>query len=377
MKKNILIVAGETSGDMHAANLIANLKKLKPGLFFFGIGGPRMESEGVNLLERMEHLSIIGVSEVFRKIGHVHRAYKKVMHKVRGISTDLAILIDYPGFNLALAKSLKKRKIPVIYYITPQVWAWGKQRIRLIKKYVDKAIVIFKFEEELFRKYGIDAMFVGHPLLDRERGESPLDKKSLELEEKKLTIALLPGSRESEVKNMLPVMIKAAGLILKQKDAQFVLLKSSGVGEDIYGKILKKSNLRIPSVKDNTYACLGLSDFVFTSSGTATLESAIMARPMLITYRTSFLTALLFKIFARTRFVGLVNIIAGRRVAPEILQYDATPERLAREILSLTSSKEEMEKQVNSLRWVKQTLGAPGASLRAARVIESFLTSLQ
>lgn len=372
-KKNILIIAGEASGDIHAANLITALKGLSGNLFFFGIGGARMDASGVNLVERMEKLSIIGVSEVFQKIIHVRRAYKKIVDRARGLSPDVAILVDYPGFNLLVAKALKKMGIPVIYYITPQVWAWGKRRIHRIKKYVDKAIVIFKFEEVLFRKYGIDATFVGHPILDKKVFSKPPDKKSLNLDEKKPTIALLPGSRESEVKNMLPVMIKASRLLLRQKDAQFVLLKSSGVDEDIYGKILKEQNFRAPSVKDDTYCCLGLSDFVFTSSGTATLESAIMERPMLITYKTSFLTAILFKIFAKIRFIGLVNIIAGRMVSPEILQYDATPERLAAQILSIVSSREKMDEQINSLRQVKSSLGTPGASLRAARIINDLL----
>lgn len=375
MKKNVLIVAGESSGDIHAANLIANLKTLKPDLFFFGIGGKKMASAGVTLLENIEKLSIIGVSEVFQKLGHVRRAYKKVADKVRNIRPDVAILVDYPGFNLRLAKLLKKRGIPVVYYITPQVWAWGKSRIRLIKKYVDKAIVILKFEEDLFRKCGIDATFVGHPLLDQKTAVNAPDKKSLGLKEGAFTIALLPGSRETEVKNMLPVMLKTAGLLAKKmgERVQFVLMKSSGVGETIYSGILKESNAAVASVEDNTCGCLAISDFVFTASGTATLESAIMQRPMLITYKTSLLTGLLFKFFVKIRFIGLVNIIAGREVAPEILQYDATPARLEKCISSIISSNEKLSHQINSLRRVTRELGTPGASLRAARIIKTFL----
>jgi len=373
MKKNILIVAGETSGDIHGANLIDNLKKLRPGIFFFGIGGQRMEAQGVSLVSNIEKLSIIGIAEIFSKAGHVYSAYKKVMQKVRNVRPDLAILIDYPGFNLRLARSLKKRGIPVIYYITPQVWAWGKSRIYTIKKNIDKALVILKFEERLFRSFGIDATFVGHPLLDRGEAFGQISKKHSESDRKRFTIALLPGSRESEVKRMLPVMLKTADIIVKQKHARFLLLKSSGVSEKIYRSILHKSLVKIDSLKDDTHGCLSQSDFIFTSSGTATLESAIVERPMLIIYKTSFLTALIFKLFANTRDIGLVNIIAGKRVAPEVLQYDATPKNLAKRILSIISSKSALEKQTSELKKVKNSLGTPGASLRAARIINDFL----
>jgi len=375
MKKNVLIVAGEASGDIHAANLIANLKKLNREISFYGIGGARMLSEGVTIIERMEKLSIIGVSEIFQKLGHLRLAYRKIKCAAKETRPDIAILIDYPGFNLTLAKALKKMGIPIVYYITPQVWAWGKFRMRLIKKYVDKAIVILKFEEGILKNYGIDAEFVGHPLLDCKAPAGVPDKKSLGLNTEKLTIALLPGSRESEVKNMLPVMLKTGALIVKQKNVQFILLKSSGVGEDIYTRILERPGVPIASIKDNTHGCLAISDFVFVSSGTATLESAIIGRPMLITYKTSFFTALLFKIFAKTRFIGLVNIIAQREVAPEILQYNATPERLARGILSIITSKEKLEEQTRLLLQVRNSLGTPGASFRAANIINKFLNT--
>ena len=375
MKKTILITAGEASGDIHAANLVNALKKTNSELSFYGIGGGKMLGQGVDILERMEKLSIIGVSEIFAKLGEIRRTYKKIMDKVKDSPPDLVILVDYPGFNLTLAKALKKRGLKIVYYITPQVWAWGKFRIKLIKKCIDKAIVILKFEESLFRQYGIDATFVGHPLLDRESRGIPLNRESLGLKRDVFTIALLPGSRETEVKNMLPLMLKAGHLIRTKKNVQFVLLKSSTVDENTYGKILESSKLPLAGVKDNTYGCLTLADFVFTSSGTATLESALMEKPMLIMYKTSLLTGILFRIFARTPFIGLVNIISKRLIAPEILQYDASPKRLAREILSIITSKETLDGQVRALREVKRVLGTPGAATRAANIVDSFLES--
>lgn len=373
MTKRVLISAGETSGDMHAANLANNLKKLDPDLEFFGIGAKKMEEAGVDLVERMDRFAIIGVWEAIVRLADIRRLYEKLLKRTGKTRPDVAILIDYPGFNLTLARKLKKTGIRVVYYITPQVWAWGGFRIHMIKKYVDKALVILRFEEALFKKHGVDAVFVGHPLLDREVSKSSLDRESLHLAKDKFTIALLPGSRESEVKTLLPLMLKTASLIQKEKEVQFVLLKSSGVDEKIYAGALEKSGLSIAVIKEDTYGCLSLCDFVFVASGTATLESAIMEKPMLITYKTSFLTSLLFKIFARTRFIGLVNVIAGREISPEILQYDATAPNLASGILSIISSKEKMEKQVQDLRQVKHVLGTPGASLRAAREILGFI----
>jgi len=375
--KKVLIVAGEASGDMHASSLVQNLKELNPKLSFFGIGGKKMESSGVELVERMEKLSIIGVSELFAKIKDVHAAYRKILSKVSETPPDLAILVDYPGFNLNLAKKLKQKKIPVIYYITPQVWAWGKSRVFTIKKYVDKAIVILKFEEELFKNYAIDATFVGHPLLDSIKAlgaEEVASKKiSLGLDGKRETIALLPGSRTSEVKRMLPVMLRACKIISQKKDVQYVLLKNSSVDEALYRGMLERSRVLVTEIKDDTSACLSLADFVFTSSGTATLECALMEKPMIIIYKTSFLTAFLFKIFVHTPFIGLVNVIAKKEIVPEILQYDATPAKLAGEILSIISSQKKIEEQVSSLREVKMSLGTGGAAFRAAGIIDSFI----
>jgi len=373
MNKKVLIIAGETSGDIHAANLVKNLKSINPLFHFFGIGGPRMESAGVEIIERMENISVVGIWEVLAHLKDIHTAYAKVIKRISESPPDVVILIDYPGFNLTLAKAVKKKHIPIIYYITPQVWAWGKSRLHTIKRCIDKAIVILKFEEALFKKHGIDATFVGHPLLDREPKAMTENLKSLGLDEGKMTVALLPGSRNTEVKKMFLIMLKTAQLIKNKKDVQFILLKSSNVKEALYDEATKRCPLKIAVIKDDTHTCLSLSDFALTSSGTATLESAIMEKPMVITYRTSFLTALLFRLFADIRNIGLVNIIAGKEVSPELLQYDATPENLSRMVLSIITSPEKLEKQTRELKKVKESLGTSGASERAAKIISNFL----
>jgi len=373
MIKNIFISAGEASGDIHATNLIKDLKKLSPDLAFSGIGGKRMEEAGVNIIERMDKFSIIGVWEAIINLGHVHRIYNKIMKQLKAKKPDVAILIDYPGFNLTLAKALKRIGVKkVVYYITPQVWVWGAFRINLIRKYVDKAVVILKFEEDLFKKHGVDVTFVGHPLLDHGMDKVSLDKKSLNLDENKKIIALLPGSRKLEVTRMLPLMLKTADILKKKSNVQFALLKSSGVDEEVYQNALKDSPLRLTVFSDDTARCLSISDFVLTSSGTATLECAIMERPMIITYKTSFSTFLAFKLLSKTPFIGLVNIIAKKEVSPEVAQYDATPERLASRIFSIISSNEELNKQINDLRQVKCSLGTPGASKRTAEIINNL-----
>lgn len=375
--RNILISCGESSGDIHAAKLVENLKRLNPGVGFYGIGGKELKKEGVKLIETIENLSVIGVWEILEKFSYIRNAKKRLFEEIKKVSPVCAILIDYPGFNLLLAKKLKSLKIPVIYYITPQVWAWGAFRIKIIKKYVDKVIVIFKFEEELFKKYSIDSEFVGHPILDQKRTNFR-SRESLGLKEDMFTIALLPGSRDSEVKILLPIMLKTANLIYqKKKDIQFILLKTSHVKEALYKDILKDINVPFASLKDNTYACLTISDFVFTASGTATLESAIMEKPMLIVYRTSLLTALLFKIFGRIPYIGLVNIVAGKRVCPEILQYKANPANLASQIISIISSTEKMQYQIENLKEIKSKLGKTGASYRAAHIIHDFIKQRQ
>jgi lipid-A-disaccharide synthase len=376
MAKNILVIAGELSGDIHASSLIKNLKNINPDLRFLGIGGDLMKEEGVELLYNIDNLSIIGVWEIIAKLKYVREAYKKVCSEVKKNRPVAAILVDYPGFNLTLAKYLKKHKIPVIYYITPQVWAWGKSRIKTIKRTVSKALVIFKFEEDLFKQYGINSTFIGHPLMDKDEVLNIPDKKNIGLEDGKITIALLPGSRESEVKRLLPIMIKTAEILSKKLNVQFLLLKSSGIDDNLYNKLSKNSRIKLYSIKDNSYGCLGVSDFVFTSSGTATLECAIMEKPMLITYKTSFLTAILFKLFAKTKFIGLVNIIAKKEVSPEILQYNAKPVILANKIFSILSSENKKEKQIEALKEVKKTLGARGAAKRAAEIINDFITKL-
>ncbi|MCK4462852.1 MAG: lipid-A-disaccharide synthase, partial [Candidatus Omnitrophica bacterium] len=303
----------------------------------------------------------------------IRTLFEKFNKEISKGRIDLAILVDYPGFNLILAKMLKKRTIPCIYYITPQIWAWGAWRTKALRRYIKKAITILKFEEDFLKQNRIDATSVGHPLLDEHYEFMPIRdaKSSLGLNPNIFTIALIPGSRSLEVERMLPVMLKTAGLIKKSKDVQFIISQSPNVDEKIYKDICK--GFDAPLVKSNIYKCLNAADFVFASSGTVTLQIAIAEKPMLITYITSSFTYLLAKIFVKIPYVGLVNIIAKKFIIPEILQYEARPKRLAQKILQIISSENEMNNMRGELRRVKNSLGSPGASKRAAQIINKML----
>jgi len=369
MDSNILIIAGEPSGDIRAAELLRELKGLLPDVSFWGIGGDHSEAEGMELIEHVSRLSVVGVMEVLRHLPAIRRQYADVVSNVRCRKPRLAILVDYPGFNLRVARFLKSEGIPVIYYIIPQVWAWGRGRIRVMRKCIDKALVLFDFEELFMRENGIDAEFVGHPLADV---DGPVTAAG---GDGKRLIALLPGSRKSEVRSALPIMLDAAEKIRESAgDISFVLAKSSNVDTDSYENSLDSHpSLDVSTVTDNTANALSKSVFAVVTSGTATLEAAISGVPMVIVYRTARLTYLVGRFMMRVPFLGLVNLIAGREVVPELLQNDFTPERLSDEVLSIMNDHGRLPVMKENLREVKSALGEKGGARRAAEAVRRFL----
>ena len=373
--KKILMVSGEPSGDLHASNLVKDLKKLDPNLEFFGMGGGLSKNAGVEIDYDITAMALVGLVEVLKNIITVGKVFRGLLKKVDSGPVDLAILVDYPGFNLRLARELKKRGIPVIYYISPQVWAWGADRVKIIKRCVEKILVFFKFEEELYKTYGVDAEFVGHPLLDIVKVTAPKEEilKKYSLDGKKRIVALLPGSRTVEVKALLPIMARAARIISKNvNDVQFIVSKHPSLPLKLYENAIGDDN-NIKMAKGNTYNVLNASDFAIVASGTATLETAIIGTPLIIVYRANLITYILYHMVKTTRFLGLVNVIANREVAPELLQYDATPEKIARRTVGILSDEKKMSAMCGDLKLVASTLGSPGASLRAAQAILPFL----
>ncbi|MDP2929529.1 MAG: lipid-A-disaccharide synthase, partial [Candidatus Omnitrophota bacterium] len=377
MAKSILIIAGEPSGDLHASNLAKDLKKLKPDLKFFGLGGKLCKEAGVEIDFDISKLSIIGLVDVWKNIFTIGKVFKDILKKVDSTNVDLAILVDYPGFNLRLARELSKRGIPVIYYISPQVWAWGADRIGIIKECVTKILVFFKFEEDLYKKSGVSSEFVGNPLLETVKITLPKDEilKKYGLSNAKPVIALLPGSRAMEVKTLLKIMAGSAGIIAKGLNgAQFVVAKYKNLPIALYEKAIKDSGHNIKIIDGDAYNILSVSDFAIVASGTATLETAIIGTPFVITYKVGLINYIAYKIVAKTKILGLVNVIARRVIVPEFLQYDATPEKIARESLEILQDGVKRAAMISELARVKSSLGTPGASMRAAGAILPYLS---
>ena len=370
MSKKILVVAGEASSDLHAADLVKEIKKLLPQAEFFGLGGPKMQKQSVKLYADILDLAVVGFIEVIKNLNKFKALFNRLVQEIDRLKPDLAILIDYPGFNLRLAAKLKKKNIPVVYYISPQVWAWGRSRINLIRRLISKMIVIFKFEEELYKKEGIPVEFVGHPFLDIVACGS-----GLSLPPAKTTFARLPGSREVEIRRLLPVMLETAEILLKKlPESRFLLLRCPTVKEEVFTQILSKHKLPVYIYCDKTYQGLTSSDFALVASGSATLECAILQKPFVIIYKVSWFTWLCLRPVIRLAYIGLVNIVAGKKVIEEFVQYRAQPKRIADFIIKTIGNPRKMSSVANELSRIKSLLGEKGASKRAAGIIADLLS---
>jgi len=368
-----MIVAGEASGDLHGANLVKALRHLSPDLEIVGIGGEKMKAAGVEILFDISQMAIVGFTEVLSQFKKLRRIFLKTCRVIKTEELAALILIDYPGFNLRLAAHVKKHKleIPVIYYISPQVWAWGKGRVKRIAELVDKMIVVFPFEREIYRNEGLPVEFVGHPLLDvigeRESEEKTATDLNVSLDNP--IVGLLPGSRRQEINRLLPLMLKAAKLMRKEMPTlRFILPRASTVSSPEIGNLLPP-DLEVSVVTDKTYKVMALADLLLVASGTATLEAACVGTPMIIVYKVSLLNWLLAKSLIKIPHLGLVNVVAGRKVVPEFLQFEAEPRRLASAALSLLEDRDKQELMKKDLKAVKAQLGRPGASRRAAHLV--------
>ncbi|HEX9913135.1 MAG TPA: lipid-A-disaccharide synthase [candidate division Zixibacteria bacterium] len=377
MKKNVLIVAGEASGDLHGAGLIRELKKINPDIEYSGIGGVKLKEEGMNLLFRIDKLAFMGFYEVIKNLGLIKELKKKLINHLNQYKPDLVILIDYPGFNLRFAKEVKKRKIPILYYISPQVWAWGKKRVNTIKKLVDRMVVFFPFEEKLYKDAGVKVDFIGHPLLDLVKPTLSKEdfRNELQIKENEILIGLLPGSRWQEIEKILPVMVHS-GLVLKKrmKNLQIAIGLAPTIDKQKAYDFLKKKNFNIQLLEDLTYDLMSHSDLLLATSGTATLESAISCTPLIVLYKTSPLTYLLAKALVKIPHIGMVNIVAGKKIVPEFIQSQAKPEKIAQEMEKILKSKDEYKKIKIELNEVKTRLGEKGAYRRGARIVNQMLS---
>jgi lipid-A-disaccharide synthase len=374
--KTVMIVAGEASGDMHGASLVREMQKINPSLYFYGIGGNRLKDAGVKLLANASEMAVVGLTEVIAKLGKFITVMNLMKKSLDDVKPDLVILIDYAGFNLRLAKAAHQRGIKVFYYISPQVWASRQGRIEQIKKFVNKMAVILPFEVDTYACKGFPVEYVGHPLLDLVKTEySQLEsRKKFGLVEKITTIGLLPGSRTSEVVKLLPEMLKAAEIIAqKTPDIQFVLPLADTLDEKSVADIISGSAIKVNIIKGRTYDVIACADLAIVASGTATLETALLGIPMIIIYKISPLTYFIGKRIITVKNIGIVNIIAGKTIVPELIQNEANGPRIAAEALSILTNDERRRQIIRDLAEIRAKLGTPGAAIRAAKLAGDML----
>jgi lipid-A-disaccharide synthase len=369
--KTVMIIAGEASGDMHGASLVQEMLKIDPTLNFYGIGGKGLAQTGVKLLANVSEMAVVGLTEVISKLGKFIKVMNLVKKSLDEIGPDLVILIDFAGFNLQIARAAHNRGIKVFYYIGPQVWASRKGRIRKIKRNVNKMAVILPFEVDTYKKEGFAVEYVGHPLLDLvapdySKSES---RKKFNIPQNITTIGLLPGSRISEIEKLLPEMLKAAE-ILAQKipDIYFVLPLADTLEEKNITGIISRSGIKIDVISGNTYDVISCTDLAIVASGTATLETALLGIPMIIVYKISPLTYFIGKMIVTVKNIGIVNIIAGKTIVPELIQDKAAGVNIAGEALAILTNDERKKEIINQLAEIREKLGNPGAAGRAAQL---------
>lgn len=374
----LMILAGEVSGDSHAATLVRELKKMDPQVRFFGMGGPAMRSEGVRLFYHLNDLAILGLWEVALKYFHFRHIFNTLKKILSQEKPDALILVDYPGFNVRFARVAKKLRVPVLYYVSPQIWAWGRRRRHTIARRVDKMLVLFPFEKEIYQGTGLDVEYVGHPSLDK-LATAPAAKKSLRemlhAGSEDILIGLLPGSRLHEVERIFPVLLEAADEIRKKNPrARFVVSAVNAEMAKILSSLCAGRPLPFEIQQGNAHQIMKEADLVLVASGTATLECAYFTTPLLIVYKVSPITWWVGRRVVRLPYIGLVNVIAGRKIVPEFLQGEAQPAAIAAEALSLLNSAPKRSQMIEELKKVKASLGESGASRRAAQAIHRFLS---
>ncbi len=370
---SLLLSAGEASGDMYAARLAAALKQ-RADLEIFGMGGPQMRAAGVDIVTDYSEVSVVGITEILSHLPSLVRAMRRLVAEAERRTPVFAILTDFPGFHLRLARKLKRRGIHNIYYICPQFWAWRPWRVRVVRRRFAQALCIFPFEEKFYGDAGVPVKFIGHPLVGAVHAS--LDRQAFcrqqNLDPQEQIVTVLPGSRAAELRQHLPVLREACLRLHRETSAQFVLAAAPGTD----AAALREGwspELPLKIVLGQTYNALAAADAAIVSSGTATVEAALLDVPMVVVYRVTPLTALLAKPLVRTPFYSMVNLIAGRRVVPELIQSDLTPDRVAIETLCLLRDQSARDAIRRDLAEVRQRLGPPGAVERAADVILHLL----
>ena len=373
---SLFMVAGEASGDLHAATLIHELRRYQPSLKIEGVGGSKMQQAGAKLHFDLARYGVTGFVEVARHFVLFRQIFKNIIQQLETNPPQLLILIDYPGFNLRLAKYAKRLHIKVLYYISPQIWAWKKNRINTIKRYVDHMAVVFPFEYTIYHEKNVPVSYVGHPSLKTVKATAaPLEvKRSLGLTKTDKLLALLPGSRANEVNRLLLPMIKAAELVVQRfSQLQVVVVLAPTIDQTLIQPTLNTSQLPIKIIRDQTYNVLHASDVALIASGTATLEAALLQLPMVICYKTMPITYYLARYLVKIKHIGICNIIAGKTIVPELIQQQSNPTRMAQELTRLLEDEVYHQRVKLELAKVKQTLESSMPATSLAKLVVDLL----
>jgi len=367
----ILMIAGEASGDLHGAHLAKAITAQDASAQLVGIGGPGMRAAGVTMIPGVPQLDLVGLVGLSAVRAIIQRVLA-VRRVLKAEPWDLVVFIDNPGLNMRLARMAKAAGRRVLYYIAPQIWAWRPGRMKWIQERVDHVVVILPFEPDLYRRAGVRCTFVGHPLLDSVAPEYDRNalRRQFNLEESAPVIGLFPGSRVAEVNMLLPVLLQtAAELVKRDPKTQFILAQASSIDDNLLHDLLRESPVPVLVVKDQASEAMAVSDLLLVASGTATLQAAVVGTPMILLYKTTLPTYWVARMWIRVKWIGLVNLVAGRTVVPELIQDEATVERLTKEACRLLNDRQAYDEMKNGLRQVRQSLGDPGASFRTAQVV--------
>ncbi|MBI4418709.1 MAG: lipid-A-disaccharide synthase [Ignavibacteriales bacterium] len=366
MVNRVMVIAGEASGDLHGSGLVRELRRKNPSIDVFGVGGDRMKQEGMTVVYHVRELGFMGFVEVVKHLPFIKVMEHTLEQIVKFKKPEVLVLIDYPGFNLRFARRIRRYGMKIVYYISPQVWAWHASRIRKIKALVDKMLVVFPFEKDLYEREGVSTEFVGHPLLEvlEPHFERKHFCKRYGIDPAKEILGLVPGSRRQEIERIFPVMLEAGRRTARERGMEIVVAVAPTLDEEYFRTMYPVEGVHL--VQGATYDVMAHSAFAMVTSGTATLETACFGTPMMVVYKTSWLTYLIGRLLVRVNTIGLVNIVAGRTIVPEFIQHRATVAALAGKAREILGDTKQLHLMRSSLLSLRERLGKPGASRRAA-----------
>jgi lipid-A-disaccharide synthase len=373
-----MIVTGEASGDLHGAHVVREIKKILPNVNCYGVGGTKMQQQGVEIHTNVSELSVVGLVEVLKHYPRLRGILNKTKNTLRSKKPDLLILIDSPDFNLPLAKTAKQCDVKVLYYISPQIWAWRKGRIKQIQKHVDIMAVVFPFEEQFYLDAGVPVEYVGHPLTKEAKATADKTKifNSAKLDSSKKLIGLFPGSRVSEIENNYPVILSAANDLLNQrKDVQFITPVATTLPNDLIQKHIADAGIEVITTAEDIYNVINACDAIAAASGTVTLQITLMQVPMLIVYKISPITYQIFKRIVKFTYAGIANVIAKKEITREFIQDEATTKNISAELNKLLSDKIYISKMKKNMQKIKNELGEKDGSANTARLAVQLITN--